>query len=66
MSLIYKYRELKAVKTYFRGARRFGRTTTLVHVPTGRELFAAMGDVSKSKLHIAYLKALCEQNAICE
>ncbi len=60
--MTYRMKDLKAVKTYFRGDRRFGRTTTLVHVPTGTALFEAMGVVPLGRLHIAFLDHQCKQN----
>ncbi len=59
----YRMRDLKAVPAHFRGDRRFGRTTKLVHVPTGTVMFEAMGAVPLGKLHIAYLDHQCRENA---
>ena len=61
--MIYKMRDLKTVATYFRGDRRCGRTTTLIHVPTGTKLFEGIGVVPKGKLHIAFLDHQCRENA---
>ena len=61
--MIYQMKDLKAVKAYFRGNARYGRTTKLVHVPTGKVLFEVMGDCPKGRLHIQFLDHQCKINA---
>ena len=46
--------DTKAAVSYFRGDRKFGRTTTLVETATGRTLFVGMGVCTRAELWAAY------------
>jgi hypothetical protein len=49
--------ETKAVKSGFRGAAEFGRTTTLINKKTGEVLAEGMGECTRGQLWEMYLAA---------
>ena len=60
-------RETKTVATYFRGSKKFGRTTTLIHTGTGRVLFEGMGEGwTRRELFAAYQKQQATAAALQE
>lgn len=56
--MTYQMKDLRAVKGYFRGNARYGRTTKLVHVPTGTVLFEALDICTKKNLWAGYLNQI--------
>jgi hypothetical protein len=45
-NFIYRMKDLRAVAGYFRNNPRYGRTTKLVHVPTGTVVVELMGHIN--------------------
>jgi DNA topoisomerase IB len=54
-NFIYRMKDLRTVAGYFRNNPRYGRTTKLVHIPTGTVMVELMGIVPKGECHINYL-----------